>query len=253
MKVIVVGEIPFISEVGQLCLAAGHETHLYLAEDVQSAQENGRLLQQLGDTDVAIELYHESLEGKRHLLQALSHTLNIRALLLTSALNSSATQSASWLSIPQRVVGFAVLPPLAATGMVELARALQTEDAALAEAQAFWQQMGWETAVVVDGPGLVRARTVCCLINEAASAVFEGVATAADIDQAMRLGANYPRGPLAWADYLGLDAVLGVMQALFQEWGEDRYRPSPLLRRLVMAGRLGEKSGMGFYAHKAEP
>ncbi len=252
MKVIIVGEIPFLTEVGQVCLAAGHETHLYLAEDVQSAQENGRLLQQLSDADVAIELYHESLAGKRHLLRALSQGLNERALMLTSALNSSATQAASWLDAPQRAVGFAVLPPLAATGMVELARAIQTTDTALAEAQAFWQGMGWETAVVADGPGLVRARAVCCLINEAASAVLEGVATPADIDQAMRLGANYPRGPLAWADYVGLDAVLGVMQALFAEWGEDRYRPSPLLRRLVMAGRLGEKSGIGFYAHKAD-
>jgi 3-hydroxybutyryl-CoA dehydrogenase len=95
----------------------------------------------------------------------------------------------------------------------------------------------------------VRARTVCCLINEAASALLENVASAEDIDQAMKLGTNYPHGPLAWADHIGLDAVLGVMTGLFEEWGEDRYRPSPLLRRMVLAGRLGKKTGEGFYQY----
>lgn len=90
-------------------------------------------------------------------------------------------------------------------------------------------------------------RTIACLINEAASAVMEGVATPADIDQAMKLGTNYPHGPLAWADLIGLDTVLGVLTGLFNEFGEDRYRPCPLLRRLVTAGHLGQKSGRGFY------
>jgi 3-hydroxybutyryl-CoA dehydrogenase len=105
---------------------------------------------------------------------------------------------------------------------------------------------------VADGPGLVRARTVCCLINEAAGLLLEGVAAAADIDRAMQLGTNYPHGPLAWGDVIGLDVVLGVMNGLFNEWGEDRYRPSPLLRRLVAAGRLGRKTGQGFYTYPEE-
>jgi 3-hydroxybutyryl-CoA dehydrogenase len=96
---------------------------------------------------------------------------------------------------------------------------------------------------------LVRARIVCCLINEAVTALMEGVASAADIDLAMKLGTNYPHGPLEWADQIGLDTVLGVMQGLFDEWGEDRYRPSPLLRRMVLAGKLGRKSGEGFYRY----
>ena len=78
---------------------------------------------------------------------------------------------------------------------------------------------------------------------------MEGVATASDIDKAMKLGTNYPYGPLEWADIIGLDTVLGVMSGLFEEWGEDRYRPSPLLRRMVLAGRLGRKSGMGFFEY----
>jgi 3-hydroxybutyryl-CoA dehydrogenase len=134
--------------------------------------------------------------------------------------------------------------------VVELAAALQTSEQALAQATLFWEGLGQETIVVGDGPGLVRARTVCCLINEAVSALMEGVATAADIDKAMVLGTNYPHGPLAWADLIGLDAVLGVMTGLFEEWGDDRYRPSPLLRRMVQAGRLGRKTGEGFYRYR---
>ncbi|MCA9993795.1 MAG: 3-hydroxybutyryl-CoA dehydrogenase, partial [Anaerolineales bacterium] len=131
------------------------------------------------------------------------------------------------------------------------APALQTNDANLARAAAFWKGLGCDTVIVADGPGLVRARVVCCLINEATSALMEGVATAEDIDKAMKLGTNYPMGPLAWADLLGLDMVLGVMNGLFAEWGEDRYRPTPLLRRMVAAGYLGRKSGQGFYVYPA--
>jgi 3-hydroxybutyryl-CoA dehydrogenase len=80
---------------------------------------------------------------------------------------------------------------------------------------------------------------------------MEGIAEAADIDQAMKLGTNYPYGPLEWADMIGLDTVLGVMTGLFEEWGEDRYRPAPLLRRMVLAGKLGRKSGEGFYVYQA--
>ena len=114
----------------------------------------------------------------------------------------------------------------------------------------FAATMNYESVVVADGPGLVRARTICCLINEAAGALLEGVATAADIDKAMKLGTNYPYGPLEWGDYIGLDTVLGVMNGLFNEWGEDRYRPSPMLKRLVQARKLGRKTGAGFYQYE---
>lgn len=251
MKVLIAGEIPFLAEVGQLCAAAGYETDLYLVEDFFSAFADGRLLVGAGELAAAIELHHHSLDTKRELLLAMSQQLDKETLILTSALNSSVTEAAAWVVNPARVVGFGVLPPLAESGLVELAQGLQTGAPALARAQQFWQGMGLETAVVADGPGLVRARTVCCIINEAASALMEGMANAVDIDQAMQLGANYPRGPLTWADHIGLDTVLGVMQALFVEWGEDRYRPAPLLRRLVAAGRLGQKAGAGFFEYAA--
>lgn len=251
MKVVVAGEKPFIEGVGQLCLQAGHDTVLYLVEDFYSAVQSGWAMAGAAGVDVAIELYNESAAAKEELLAALGGYIPQTALVLTSALATSATQAAAWVPNPARVVGFGVLPPFKANGMVELAAALQTADAALKRAIEFWQGLKQEPALVADGPGLVRVRVVCCLINEAISALMEGVATAADIDKAMQLGVNYPYGPLAWADHIGLDTVLGVMTGLYNEWAEDRYRPSPLLRRMVTAGKLGKKNGQGFFKYEA--
>jgi len=249
MKVIIAGEIPFLEEVGDLCAAAGHETVLYLVEDFYSAIESGMMMDEAEDAEVVIDLHNESVEAKQELLFSLSQAVPREALVLASVLPASATQAAAWMASPERVVGFGLLPPIRPEGMVELARALQTGDRSAAEAERFWRGLGYEPVWVEDGPGLVRARIVCSLINEAVSALMEGVASAEDIDQAMRLGTNYPYGPLEWADLIGLDTVLGVMTGLFEEWGDDRYRPSPLLKRMVLAGWLGQKSGRGFYRY----
>lgn len=251
MKVVIAGEMPFIQEVGELCVNAGHDTTLYLVEDFYSAVESGVLMPVEQDVDVVIELHNESATAKRELLQGLGEAMPRNVLLLTSTLATSTTIAASWVSNPKRVVGFSVLPPLGKEGMVELASAIQTSRPNLARAASFWRGLGYEPVEVADGPGLVRARVVCCLINEAVSALMEGVASAEDIDKAMQLGTNYPYGPLAWADHLGLDMVLGVMTGLYEEWGEDRYRPAPLLRRMVAAGKLGKKVGEGFYSYPA--
>jgi 3-hydroxybutyryl-CoA dehydrogenase len=222
---------------------------LYLVEDFFSAVQSGYLMTEASDADIAIELHNESAAAKEELLQALAMHMPTDALILTTALATSTTLAASWVPHPERVVGFGLVPPIPAEGMVELAKGLQTADSHFTRAVDFWRGLGQEPIAVADGPGLVRARTICCLINEAASALLENVASAEDIDQAMKLGTNYPHGPLAWADHIGLDAVLGVMTGLYEEWGEDRYRPSPLLRRMVLAGRLGKKTGEGFYQY----
>lgn len=247
MKVVVTGEMPGVTEVGQLCMAAGHQTDIYLIEEFRHAVESRQLLEQSGDAEVAIDLYHESKETKRVQLQELVTVLSVQTLILSSVLPVSATEAAGWIVNSERLVGFALVPPVTVPGLVEITSALQTSKQAMEQATDFWRTLDLSPVIVADGPGLVRARTICCVINEATSALMEGVASASDIDTAMRLGTNYPYGPFEWADIIGLDAVLGVMIGLYEEWGEDRYRPSPLLKRMVLAGRLGQKAGRGFY------
>ncbi len=249
MRVVIAGEMPFVEAIGLRCVGAGHDTDVFLVEDFLSAIESGYGLDAVGPVDVAIELHNESPAAKQELLLALDHAIPAGALRLSAALATSTTQAAAWTLHPELVVGFGLLPPFGEGGLVELAAGLKTAEVAMAAAETFWRGLGYETVRVADGPGLVRARLVCCIVNEAASALMEGVATAEDIDLAMKLGTAYPLGPLEWGDRIGLDTVLGVMTGLFQEWGDDRYRPAPLLRRLVLAGRLGHKVSEGFFRY----
>ena len=245
MKVVIAGELPLAEELLNLCAAAGHTTTLYVVETLADAETAGRLAHDSSTADAALECCNESRAAKQRVVALLDGA----PALYISALACSATEAASWSARPTRVAGWGALPPLAAGGLIEVAAALQSAPEAVVEAEAFWRGLGLECARVADGPGLVRARIVCALVNEAAAALSEGVASAADIDTAMRLGTNYPRGPLAWGDLIGLDVVLGVMRGLQEEFGEDRYRPTPLLARYVQAGRLGQKSARGFFEY----
>lgn len=146
--------------------------------------------------------------------------------------------------------GFHVLPPLAAGGLVELTRTTGTSAHSAERAEAFFRTLGLRTAHVGDAPGLVLGRIVCQLVNEAAFAVGEGVGGAEDVDAGMVLGLNHPRGPLAWGDAIGLDHVLAVLDALHAERGDPAYRAAPLLRELVLTGRLGVQTGHGFHEHR---
>jgi len=243
MSILLIGAEPFVSSLARLC-AASDSVEALTTTDFLSKQPSAQV------QAIVIEAETASTELKRDLLRRLQLT-HPEGILLTCALNAGVTLAASWTHFPERVVGFGVLPPIPAQGTVELARGLQTSEAAFARAAAFWASLGQQTTRVADGAGLVRARVVCAVINEAVSAVQENVAAPAEIDLAMKLGTNYPHGPLAWGDEIGLDTVLAVITALQEEWGEDRYRPAPLLRRMVAAGRLGKKSGAGFYPYTA--
>ncbi len=147
-------------------------------------------------------------------------------------------------------VGFHVLPPFEQTRLVELTRSETSSPVAAARAERFFAALGKHTAWVGDAPGLVLGRIVCQVINESAFALGEGVGSAEDIDTGMTLGMNHPRGPLSWADRIGLDHVLNVLEALCEEYREERYRPAPALRRLVLAERLGRDVGAGFFEYE---
>jgi 3-hydroxybutyryl-CoA dehydrogenase len=227
MKILIVGTPQFAAPLAAICERGGQRVAVFETERFLAARTSRA-------HDIFIEVEHSSLEKKRAVLER----ANSAALILTSALNISTTVAASWTKTPARVVGFGVLPPIPENGTIELARGLQTEDASWERAQDFWRALEQNVVVVSDGAGLVRARLVCCIINEAFSALQEQIASPQDIDLAMQLGTNYPRGPFAWSRALGLATVLGVMEGLYAEWGEDRYRPAPLLKRCAAAGIL---------------
>jgi 3-hydroxybutyryl-CoA dehydrogenase len=149
-------------------------------------------------------------------------------------------------------VGFHALPPLDATKLIELTKGPDTSDAAATAAEQFFATLGKHVAWVGDAPGLVLGRIVCQIINESAFALGEGVGTAEDIDTGLVHGMNHPRGPLAWADQIGLDHVLSILDALYDEYREERYRTAPALRRLGLSGRLGVQTGEGFFTYPAQ-
>jgi 3-hydroxybutyryl-CoA dehydrogenase len=161
-------------------------------------------------------------------------------------------ESSLWDLEPEgAAVGFHALPPFDHSRLVELTRGETTSATAAERAERFFATLGKHTEWVGDAPGLVLGRIVCQVVNEAAFALGEGVGSAEDIDTGMVLGLNYPHGPLHWADAIGLDHVLAVLDGLAREYGEPRYRAAPLLRRHVAAGRYGHSTGAGFFEHDA--
>lgn len=189
---------------------------------------------------------------KRRSLEKLDSALSPSAVIITSCLGGSTTLMASWTKRPERVVGFATFYPLADRKIIEIAAGFRTSDSALQQAQDHFTSLGKETVKVKDAAGLTFPRILSLIINEAARSLEEGVAQADEIDVAMRLGVNYPMGPLRWADQIGLDEVLAVLEGLERETGDDRYRPAPLIKKLVVAGFLGETSGRGFYSYEEQ-
>ena len=199
--------------------------------------------------DVVVDTLAHGHEDKRRLLEGLDAAAPGAAVVLTSCVRWSANAIACWSRRPERVVGFATFHPLAQRNVIELARGLDTADEAFRAAESLVRSVGKESAEVKDAPGLVFPRILSLIINEAARSLDEGIATAEEIDIALRLGTNYPQGPLRWADEIGLDEVLAVIEGLQEETGDDRYRPAPLIRKLVASGHLGETTGRGFYQH----
>jgi len=201
-------------------------------------------------TNFVIDTETGADDKKRAVLQRLDASLPPASVIISACLRFTATQMASWIKKPERLVGFATFYPLKERKLIELTGGLRTTEASMVQAEQLFKSLGKDTVRVKDAPGLTFPRILSLIINEAARSLEEGVASAAEIDIAMRLGVNYPQGPLRWADQIGLDEVLAVLDGLQRETGDDRYRPAPLLKKLVIAGFVGEASGRGFYNHQ---
>jgi len=197
--------------------------------------------------DLVIEAVVEDMRVKKEVFAELDAICKPDTILASNTSGLSITEIASATNRPDKVLGVHFFNPAPVMQLVELIRGYVTSADTLATTKAFVEKLGKIAIEVKEAPGFAVNRILCPMINEAIFAYSEGIATAGDIDQAMVLGANHPMGPLALADLVGLDTLLAVLDGLHQELGEDKYRPAPLLRKMVRAGHLGRKSGKGFY------
>ncbi len=198
---------------------------------------------------IVIEAIVESVEAKKKLFAELDKNLPKDCILASNTSSISITKIAAATTRPDKVVGMHFMNPVPIMKLVELIRGLATSDETFAKTQTLAIKMGKTTAVSKDMPGFIVNRILMPMINEAVIALSEGLGTAEDIDIGMKLGTNQPMGPLALADFIGLDTCLAIMEVLHGGLGDTKYRPSPLLRQYVDAGWLGKKSGRGFYRY----
>jgi 3-hydroxybutyryl-CoA dehydrogenase len=201
------------------------------------------------DVDIAIEAVVEDMDVKKEILRNWSVYLQEEAILATNTSALSITELASATSRPDKVIGLHFFNPVPVMESVEVTKGETTSRETFEAALNFVRALSKTPIKVSEAPGFITNRILIPMINEAAFALMEGVASAKDIDNAMMLGANHPIGPLALGDLIGLDVCLAIMETLQREFGDPKYRPCPLLRKKVRAGYLGRKTGRGFYEY----
>jgi len=198
---------------------------------------------------LVIEAVPDNLERKSAVFRDLDAAMPPEVVLVTNTSSLSITQLAAVTNRPERVVGMHFLPPVPKRPLVEVVRGLHTSDETARLAKEFASEIKKTAVEVFEYPGFITTRVILPFLNEAMHVVMEGIASASDVDIAMRLGYNFPMGPLEMADRIGLDEVLVWMEQLFRELGDLKYRPCPLLRKMVRAGHVGVKTGKGFFAY----
>jgi 3-hydroxybutyryl-CoA dehydrogenase len=206
-------------------------------------------LDHLSDVDYAVEAIVENAEAKAALFASLDAIVKPEAILASNTSSISITRIGAATKRPDRVLGMHFMNPVPLIGLVEIIRGQATSDESIRTASALCTALGKTPIEAADYPGFIANRILMPMINEAIFAVMEGVGTPEAIDAVMKLGMNHPMGPLTLADFIGLDVCLAILNVLHDGLGDPKYRPCPLLRRMVAAGHLGRKSGRGFYAY----
>ncbi len=203
----------------------------------------------LDEVDLVVEAAVENLELKKTIFKKLDAATKAECILATNTSSISITEIASAVTGKSQVIGMHFFNPPVAMKLIEVIRGGNTSDEVYQTIFATAQEIGKTPVTVAEAPGFVCNRLLIPMINEAAELVYTGVATPEDIDTAMKLGCNHPMGPLTLADFIGLDTCLAIMDTIYTETHDSKYRASLLLRKLVRAGKLGNKSGEGFFKH----
>ena len=203
----------------------------------------------LADCDLIIEAAVETMELKRELFAQLDQICKPEAILASNTSSLSITEIAGCTSRPEQVIGMHFFNPAPVMKLVELIKGQRTSDEVADKIKALAESIGKVPVMVNEAPGFVVNRILIPMVNEAVGILADGVATKEEIDEAMKLGANHPMGPLALGDLIGLDVCLAIMEVLHREYGDDKYRPHPLLRKMVRANLLGRKTGAGFFTY----
>ncbi|MEM9839080.1 MAG: 3-hydroxybutyryl-CoA dehydrogenase [Pseudomonadota bacterium] len=214
--------------------------------------EPARAMDDLATADLVIEAATENEELKKTIFRSLSEVLQPSAIIATNTSSISITKLAAVTDRPDRFIGLHFMNPVPVMKLVEIIRGIATSQETFATAEMLVEKLGKTMAVSEDFPAFIVNRLLMPMINEAIFALYEGVGTVEAIDTGMKLGANHPMGPLALADFIGLDTCLSIMQVLYEGLADSKYRPCPLLVKYVEAGWLGKKTGRGFYDYKGD-
>ena len=218
--------------------------------DAMSRITGSTKMADLAKADFIIEAATENEDLKRKILKDVAAIAGTDAVIATNTSSISITGLAASTGRPERFIGMHFFNPVPVMALVEIIRGLATSDDTFAATEELSKHLGKTPICVKNAPGFVVNRILCPMINEAIFVVAEGLATAEDIDNGMRLGTNHPIGPLALADMIGLDTMLSVMEVFYEGFNDSKYRPAPLLKEMVAAGYLGRKTGRGFYHYK---
>jgi 3-hydroxybutyryl-CoA dehydrogenase len=238
--------------------AVGASLDRLVKKEKITAVDKGAALQRIEGTtdydalkrcDLIVEAATENEEVKQRILKEADARARPGVIIASNTSSISITKLAAATSRPAQFIGMHFFNPVPVMALVELTRGLQTDDATVETAKALVKSLGKTAIVAKNSPGFIVNRILCPMINEAVFALHEGLAPAADIDEAMKLGCGHQIGPLALADLIGLDVMLAVMEVFYRDFNDPKYRPALLLREMVAAGYLGRKTGRGFFTY----